>query len=72
MEESYLFTPVQTFMVCAVFYAHEHPEEICQQKLTGARRASRRRRLFSTRLHPALRVEEKVMPLLGLYNKYYF
>ncbi len=25
----------------SVFYAHGHPEEECQQKLTGARRASR-------------------------------
>ena len=24
----------------AAFYAHGHPEETCQQKLTGARRAS--------------------------------
>ena len=33
------------------FYAHGHPDEICQQKLTGARRASRGRWLFPTRLH---------------------
>ena len=26
-----------------VLYAHGHPEEACQQKLTGARRASRGR-----------------------------
>ena len=33
-----------------VFYAHEHSDEICQQKLTGARRPSKGRWLFPTRL----------------------
>ena len=28
------------------FYAHGHPEEDCQQKLTGARRASREKELY--------------------------
>ena len=32
------------------FYAHGHPDEICQQKLTGARRASRREGHSPTRL----------------------
>ncbi|MCI8266213.1 MAG: hypothetical protein HFH79_01735 [Lachnospiraceae bacterium] len=28
------------------FYAHGHPKEACQQKLTGARRASMEKELY--------------------------
>lgn len=33
------------------FYAHGHPEELCQHALTCAWHASRGRMLFPTRLH---------------------
>ncbi len=33
-----------------IFYAHGHPDEICQHALTGARR-SEQGKVFPTRLH---------------------
>ena len=50
------------------FYAHGHPEEECQQKLTGVRRASRGEGHSPTRLHKPVQgkyaawAEENITP----------
>ncbi len=58
------------------FYAHGHPEETCQQKLTGARRASREEHPGSiAHGHPELKGEERALSCLNrkgfLVNKVY-
>ncbi len=58
------------------FYAHGHPEETCQQKLTGARRASWEEPSSSiVHGHPELRGEERALSCLSkkgfLVNKVY-
>ena len=51
------------------FYAHGHPDEVCQQKLTSARRASRREGYSPARLHSPMQKKNAAEAAHGLRSE---